>query len=75
MGRYGNIDYPSLTKRAFLFGVGLFLIGEVGEFVIHTYLEDFPGWMDPVLFYLTVIGLLTFFLSPFIFGILLPLTE
>ena len=30
-GRYGDVDYPTLTKRSFLFGIGLFALGVASE--------------------------------------------
>jgi len=43
MGRYGNIDYPTVTKRAFLLGVSLFLIGVIGEVVGQTFFRAAAG--------------------------------
>jgi hypothetical protein len=75
MGRYGNIDYPTLTKRAFLFGLCLFAFGAGGEFVVHSYLGPVPAWEETLLLDLEVIGVLVALLSPFVFGVALPLTE
>ena len=75
MGRYGNIDYPTVTKRAFLLGVALFLIGGVGELVAHTYFGPLAGWEETLLFDAEVLGVLIALLAPLVFGIILPLTE
>jgi hypothetical protein len=74
-GRYGNLDYPSLTKRGVLVGLGLFLIGAVGEVLIHTFGIGVPGWEQALLFDAEVLGVLIVLISPFLFGIVLPLTE
>ena len=75
MGRYGNIDYPTVNKRAFLLGVGLFLVGLVGELVGHAYFAPLPAWEQTVLVSAEGLGVLIALLAPIIFGIVLPLTE
>ena len=70
MGRYGNLDYPTLTKRSFLFA-----IGGLGELIGHAYFAPLPGWEQTLLFDAEVVGLLVAFFAPIVFGILLPLTE
>lgn len=75
MGRYGNLDYPVLTKRAFLFGLCLFALGAGGEFVVHSYLGPIPSWEETFLFDIEVLGVLVALFSPFVFGVVLPLTE
>ena len=74
-GRYGNLDYPTLTKRSFLLGVSLFVVGAVGEFVIHALGLQVPGWETALLWDAEVVGIVVALFSPFVFGILLPLTE
>ncbi|WP_276258558.1 hypothetical protein [Haloglomus litoreum] len=74
-GRYGNLDYGTLAKRGFLLGVGLFLLGELLEPLQHAVGLQVPGWEHGLLFYMTVLGVLVALLSPFVFGIALPLTE
>lgn len=71
MGRYGALDYPTLTKAGFLLGLALFLTGAVGS----TLLGEGPSWLSTALFDAEVIGLVVGFFSPFVFGIFLPLTE
>jgi hypothetical protein len=34
-----------------------------------------PGWEHSLLFLLTVLGVLTALLAPFVFGVALPLTQ
>ncbi|MFC4988861.1 MULTISPECIES: hypothetical protein [Saliphagus] len=74
-GRYGNLDYPSLTKAGFLLGLAMFLVGVGGEYVGYAYFGGLPGWEETLLYLLAVIGLLVGFVSPFVFGVFLPLTE
>ena len=74
-GRYGDLDYPTLIKRSFLFGIGLFVLGELGEFASTAAGMPVPGWEHTMLMYAAGIGVLIALLSPFIFGIILPLTE
>lgn len=75
MGRYGNIDYPTVTKRAFLFGVALFLTGLVGELVGHAYFAPLPAWEQTLLVNAEAFGILIALGAPILFGIVLPLTE
>lgn len=75
MGRYGDIDYARLTKSGVILGVSLFLLGAGGEWAIHAMSIQVPAWEDTLFFDLEVIGLLIFAISPFLFGIFLPLTE
>lgn len=75
MGRYGNIDYPTVTKRAFLLGVGLFLVGAVGEIVGHAVFGPLPGWEQTLLLNAEIVGVLIAVVAPIVFGIVLPLTE
>lgn len=75
MGRYGDLDYAGLTKGGVLLGVSMFLLGAGGEWMIHSMSLQVPAWEETLFFDLEVIGLLTFAISPFLFGIFLPLTE
>jgi len=74
-GRYGELDYPVLTKRSFLLGVALFAIGALGELGLTTAGLAVPEWERALLFDIELLGIMIGLLSPFIFGILLPLTE
>ncbi|ERH02946.1 MAG: hypothetical protein J07HN6_00264 [Halonotius sp. J07HN6] len=74
-GAYGDLDYPTLTKRAFALGVALFLIGALGELTVSTGGLSVPQWGQTLLFDLELIGIAVALISPFVFGILLPLTE
>lgn len=75
MGRYGDIDYPTVTKRAFVLGVALFLVGVLGESIGRAYFRGLQPWEDALLVDAEVLGILTALLSPLVFGVILPLTE
>lgn len=75
MGRYGNIDYPTVTKRAFLLGATLFLVGGLGELVGHALFGSLPGWEETLLLNAEILGVLIAVVAPIVFGIVLPLTE
>jgi hypothetical protein len=75
MGRYGDIDYPTVTRRAFLLGVSLFLIGALGEVVGHALFGTLPGWEETLLFEAEVVGVLLALIAPIVFGLIMPLTE
>jgi hypothetical protein len=68
-------DYARLTKQGFLLGVSAFLVGELTEPVQHSFGMVVPGWEHSLLFLLTILGILTALLSPFVFGVALPLTQ
>lgn len=75
-GRYGKIDYPKLAKYGFYVGATMFLVGALGEMLLSSVLAaEVPGWIHSVLFDIEVVGLLVGFFSPWVFGIILPLTE
>lgn len=75
MGRYGNLDYPKLTRTGFLLGLALITIGLGTELVAHSLHYQLPAWEETLLFDMGVIGILLFLLSPLVFGVVLPLTE
>lgn len=64
-----------ITKRGVLFGLGLFLIGAVGEAYIHMTGTQVPGWEERLLLDLEFLGTAIALVTPFVFGIFLPLTE
>lgn len=74
-GRYGNLDYPRLTKTSFGFGVALFVLGALGHVAGPALFGPLPGWESVLFTDMEILGVLIALLSPFIFGILLPLTE
>jgi hypothetical protein len=74
-GRYGDIDYPRVTKLGMLAGSTLFAIGMLGELVGSALFGPLPAWEHTLFFDLEVIGVLLLLFVPFVFGIALPLTE
>lgn len=73
--RYGNLDYPTLTRRALLGCAAVFLLAvavEVGVAVTGTAL---PPWEHALLVDLELFAVVGAFLSVFVFGVALPLTE
>lgn len=72
----GNrFDYPRLTKAGFLLGVGMLAVGALGELIGHVVLGGLPAWEETLFFDLEVLGILLALVSPFLFGIFLPLLE
>ncbi|MFD1685356.1 hypothetical protein [Halobellus litoreus] len=74
-GRYGDLDFPTLTKRSFLLGIGLFALGALGEFALAATGTAVPAWEHAILVDAEWLGVVIALFSPFVFGILLPLTE
>lgn len=75
MGRYGNLDYPKMTKVGFGTGALVFLLAVVGEWAWTTYYGPLPAWEVTLLWDVEVLAILLMVFSPFVFAILLPLTE
>jgi len=75
MGRYGNLNYASLAKRSFLLGLGLFALGAGGELLVHALELTIPSWESSLLYDAEILGLLVAFVSPWVFAVILPLTE
>lgn len=73
--RYGDLDYARLTKLSFLLGVGMLVGAELGEFGLRTAGVPVPPWEHTVFLLMGGAGIVVALLTPFIFGILLPLTE
>jgi hypothetical protein len=74
-GRYGDLDYARLTKLGLATGLLLFAVGATGELAGHALYGTLPAWEDTLLFDLEVLGILVTLLSPFVFGVFMPLTE
>ncbi|MFC5971538.1 hypothetical protein ACFPYI_09365 [Halomarina salina] len=70
MGRYGSLNYPLLTKGGFGLGVAMFVVGAIGATMVHG-----PSTAHTLLVDMEALGILVGLFSPFVFGILLPLTE
>lgn len=74
-GRYGDIDYSRATKRAFAVGAVLFAFGLIGDLYLRTTGAAVPAWEQTLLVDAEMLGVLVMLLAPFVFGIVLPLTE
>ncbi|ADE04766.1 MULTISPECIES: DUF7860 family protein [Haloferax] len=76
MGRYGDIDYPRMTKTGLGLGLALFLFGAIGAKVALAVSGGaIPGWERTLFFDAEWLGIALVLFSPIIFGIVLPLTE
>lgn len=75
MGRDGNLDYPKLTRRGFLLGLLLLCAGAAGEAFLPVLVGPLPSWEDTILLDVEMLGPVVAFLSPIVFGFVLPLTE
>jgi hypothetical protein len=74
-GRYGDIDYPRVTKLGTLAGVALVAAGALGELVGPALFGPLPAWEHTLFFDLEVLGVVLLVFVPFVFGVALPLTE
>jgi hypothetical protein len=70
-----RMDYARLAKGGFLLGLGMLFVGALGELIGHVVFGGLPGWEDTLFFDLEVLGVLLALVSPFLFGIFLPLLE
>lgn len=75
MGRYGNLDYPTLTRRGFALGIGLLVVGLLGEALGPAVVGSLPAWGHTLFLDLEILGILVGLFAPLVFGIALPLTE
>ncbi|WP_424018018.1 hypothetical protein ACOZ4N_19440 [Halorientalis pallida] len=75
MSQTASIDYQTYAKRGFFVGLSLLVIGVVGSVVGHTFFEPLPAWENTLFVGAEFAGLLVGFLSPIVFGIVLPLIE
>jgi hydrogenase/urease accessory protein HupE len=75
MGRYGELNYSKFTKTGFFLGVSFVVIGVLGELIGTSFYGSLPAWENMLFTGLEILGILLGLLSPFIFGIFLPLTE
>lgn len=73
--RRRNVDYARVAKLGFLGGAGLFLLGAIGELLVHGYVAGLPGVLDQVFLGMEVGGILVALFVPLVFGAILPLIE
>ncbi|ELZ30409.1 hypothetical protein C474_11371 [Halogeometricum pallidum JCM 14848] len=71
----GNLDYPRLTKLGIGSGLTLFAVGALGLLVAPAIVGPLPAWEQSLLFDAEALGVVITLLSPFVFGIMLPLIE
>ncbi|EJN59682.1 hypothetical protein SAMN04487950_3147 [Halogranum rubrum] len=74
-GRYGDVDYHRLTKTSVGFGVSLFVVAALGTFAGDAMFGEMTGLGETLLTNAELLGVAIAFTAPFVFGILLPLTE
>jgi hypothetical protein len=74
-GRYGDIDYPRVTKLGVLAGATLFVLGLLGEVVGSALFGPLPAWEHTLFFDMEAAGIVLVLVVPFVFGVALPLTE
>ncbi|QSG07301.1 hypothetical protein [Halapricum desulfuricans] len=75
MGRYGDLDYSKLTRRGFALGVGLLVVGLLGEALGPAVVGSMPAWGHTLFLDLEILGIVVGLFAPLTFGIALPLTE
>ena len=74
-GRYGAIDYPTLTKRAVATCIAVLLLALAVEAAVATTALAIPAWEHELLADVELFAVVGVFLSAFVFGVALPLTE
>ena len=74
-GTRNRIDHVTLLKRSFVLGLALFVVAEAAEPLQRIAGVGVPVWEHSLLGVLAGLGLVVAFLSPFVFGIALPLVE
>jgi hypothetical protein len=72
---HSSIDHEKRAKQGFLLGVGLFVVGGLGELIGHALYTELPGWEAALFFNAEVAGVLIGLFAPLVFGIVLPLIE
>lgn len=71
----GNPDYSRVTKLGIGSGLTLFAVGALGLLVAPAVVGPLPAWERTLFFDAEALGVVVTLLSPFVFGILLPLIE
>lgn len=73
-GRYGEMDYGSLTKGGVAVGAALFALGAIAEVTVGASGSLSPT-LDTALLTMEFLGPIVALLSVVVFGIVMPLTE
>ncbi|WP_277554633.1 hypothetical protein [Halobaculum limi] len=74
-GRYGDLDYPKLTKTSVAGFLALFVLTAGINAWLAISGTAVPAWEETLLVDVEILSVLGIFLSVFVFGIALPLTE
>lgn len=72
---HAGLDYPRLTKLGVGLGLALFAVGALGTLFAPSIVGPLPAWERTLLLDAEALGVLLVLLSPFVFGVFLPLTE
>ena len=75
MSQYRSPSYGQLAKAGFLLGIAMIAVGAGGEWAIHSQTVQLAAWEDALFFDVEVLGIVLFLLSPFVFGVVLPLVD
>lgn len=70
-----SAEYATLAKGGFGIGVAMVLIGILGMAIGHALFGSLPGWEETLFLDMEALGIVVALVSPFLFGVLLPLTE
>ena len=70
-----SLDRAKIAKTGFLAGLGLFVVGVVGELAGHSTASSMFETLESVLLMPKVFGVAVAFLVPVVFGTVLPLME
>ncbi|XGI84383.1 hypothetical protein ACEU6E_03805 [Halorutilales archaeon Cl-col2-1] len=73
MASGARIDYARTAKLGFVTGVGMFVVGAVGETAGNAVLGGLPDWEDVLLTDMMGLGILLAFVSVFVVGVFLPI--
>ncbi|MFC3958336.1 hypothetical protein [Halovivax cerinus] len=75
MTRRRRMDYARWAKGGFLLGLSLLVFGAGGEAIGHALVGALPAWEDTLFTASEAVGIVVGLVSPFLFGVALPLTE
>ena len=70
-----SLDHAKIAKTGFLAGLGLFVVGAVGELAGHSVASSMSETLESALLMLEVAGVAVAFFVPVVFGAVLPLVE
>jgi len=73
--RSESFDHARIAKTGFLVGLGLFVVGVVGELAGHAVGGPVPAAAEQLLLGMEIAGVAVGFFVPVVFGAILPLME